>query len=172
MWAANAATVSPSSDTNDGRVHITPANLHSQFHRSIEAPFTSFLLKRIFRDADFFVHHPPLANNDVFGDEGAANHMRLCRSYGAEGIELFIYGREAARSKPPGPSRFPARQTKESSMTVARRHGLDNQAVLFIQQSPHLIDAGVFHNDVIAVSNRDLFFFHEKAFVGGSDEWY
>src|ERR1019366_8438871 len=36
MWAANAATVSPSSDTADGRVHFTPANLVSNFHRSLE----------------------------------------------------------------------------------------------------------------------------------------
>jgi len=169
MWAANAATISPSSDTNDGRVHITPANLHHQSHRSIETSFTRFLLKRIFRDDAIFVHHPPLANNEMFGDEGAANHMRLCQTYGSEGFELFIYGREAALSTRPGSSRFPARQTKEASTTVARRHGLHEQAVLFIQQHPHLIDAGVFHNDVISVSNKNLLFFHEEAFVGGEN---
>src|SRR5437762_7539014 len=32
MWTANAATVSPSADTADGRVQFTPANLLTQFH--------------------------------------------------------------------------------------------------------------------------------------------
>ena len=36
MWTANAATVSPSADTRDRRVHFTPANLSAKFHRSIE----------------------------------------------------------------------------------------------------------------------------------------
>ena len=49
MWTANAATVSASSDTVDGKVHLTPANLISNAHRRIEAPFTSLLLKRIFK---------------------------------------------------------------------------------------------------------------------------
>ncbi|MFI5381031.1 MAG: N-succinylarginine dihydrolase, partial [Tepidisphaerales bacterium] len=61
MWAANAATVSPSADTADQRVHFTPANLVSQLHRSLEAQPTSIILKRIFQDDGCFVHHPPLA---------------------------------------------------------------------------------------------------------------
>src|SRR5262245_61423098 len=61
MWAANAVTVSPSPDTEDGKVHFTPANLISQFHRSIEAPTTARVLKAIFPEsAGCFVHHPPL----------------------------------------------------------------------------------------------------------------
>ena len=36
MWTANAATVSPSADTADHRVHFTPANLSAKFHRSID----------------------------------------------------------------------------------------------------------------------------------------
>jgi len=36
MWAANAATVSPSSDTQDRIMHLTPANLSTMLHRSIE----------------------------------------------------------------------------------------------------------------------------------------
>jgi len=35
MWTANAATVSPSADTADGRVHFTPANLTHKFHRPL-----------------------------------------------------------------------------------------------------------------------------------------
>src|SRR5271165_378433 len=48
MWAANAATVVPSSDTADGRVHIVVANLQHMFHRSIEPPCTLRALRAIF----------------------------------------------------------------------------------------------------------------------------
>src|SRR5579871_2761022 len=45
MWTANAATVAPSSDTADGRVHFVPANLQQMFHRSIETPTTTRILR-------------------------------------------------------------------------------------------------------------------------------
>jgi len=77
MWTANAATVSPSADTSDGKVHFTPANLISKFHRSIEPPTTSAGLRAIFKDPRYFVHHDPLPASPQFGDEGAANHTRL-----------------------------------------------------------------------------------------------
>jgi succinylarginine dihydrolase len=41
-------------------------------------------------DAHFAVHAPVPA---PFGDEGAANHMRLCRSHGEPGLEIFVYGK-------------------------------------------------------------------------------
>ena len=50
MWVANAATVSPSADSLDGRVHLTVANLNDKFHRASEAPTTEALLKAIFPD--------------------------------------------------------------------------------------------------------------------------
>ena len=36
MWVANAATIAPSADTLDGKVHLTVANLNNKFHRSLE----------------------------------------------------------------------------------------------------------------------------------------
>ena len=50
MWVANAATVSPSADTADARVHLTPANLVSHFHRALEAPTTTRVLRALFDD--------------------------------------------------------------------------------------------------------------------------
>ncbi len=82
MWTANAATVSPSADSADGRVHFTPANLFTLFHRSIEAQTTAQILRAIFADPSVFVHHPPLPSSSDYADEGAANHMRLSASYG------------------------------------------------------------------------------------------
>ncbi|MGM0766439.1 MAG: N-succinylarginine dihydrolase [Pseudomonadota bacterium] len=165
MWTANAATVSPSADTADHRVHFTPANLSAKFHRSIEHVVTGRILKSIFSDEAWFAHHPALPPVSHFGDEGAANHTRLCGRHGEPGVELFVYGQEAFNEQAPAPARFPARQTLEASQAIARLHGLNDRHVVFAQQNPDAIDAGVFHNDVIAVGNANTLFYHELAFL-------
>jgi succinylarginine dihydrolase len=164
MWAANAATVSPSADSEDGRVHLTPANLASTLHRSLEAPTTARLLQAIFPGGERFAHHPPLPA--PLGDEGAANHTRLCPEHGGPGVQLFVSGRLVADAEDPrpGPRRFPARQTLEASAAVARLHRLTPAHVAFARQSPAAIDAGAFHNDVVAVGDRELLLYHEAAF--------
>ncbi len=164
MWTANAATVSPSADTDDGRVHFTPANLIGNLHRAIEAPFTAALLRSVFADPDRFVHHDPLPCAVQLGDEGAANHTRLCPRHGEMGIELFTWGRRALTNGQ-SPRRFPARQTYEASSAIARLHRLDTLTAVYVQQHPEAIDAGVFHNDVIAVGNESVLLCHERAFV-------
>lgn len=165
MWTANAATVSPSADTTDHRVHFTPANLSAKFHRSIEHPVTGRALKAMFADDAFFAHHPALPPVSQFGDEGAANHTRLCNGYGDPGVELFVYGQVAFNEQAPAPARYPARQTLEASQAVARLHGLTERNAVFAQQNPEAIDAGVFHNDVIAVGNGNTLFYHDMAFL-------
>jgi succinylarginine dihydrolase len=152
MWAANAATVSPAPDAADGRCHLTVANLVTMPHRSHEWPGTLAQLKLAFADGVFAVHGPVPA---PFGDEGAANHMRLCDHHGAPGVEVFVYG-EAG-----GP--FPARQHLQASAAIARRHGLTD--ALFVRQSDAAIAAGAFHNDVVAVANERVLFAHEHAFA-------
>ncbi|WPO98887.1 N-succinylarginine dihydrolase [Pseudomonas sp. HR96] len=165
MWVANAATVSPSADTADGRVHFTAANLNCKFHRSIEHPTTSRVLAAMFADAQHFAHHAALPAVAQFGDEGAANHTRFCRGYGEAGVEFFVYGRSAFDNRYPAPQKYPARQTLEASQAVARLHGLSAEGVVFAQQNPAVIDQGVFHNDVIAVGNGEVLFHHEDAFL-------
>ena len=165
MWAANAATVSPSADSGDGKVHFTPANLIANFHRSLETATTGRILAAMFSDPALFRHHPSLPAADLFGDEGAANHTRLCRSHGEAGVQLFVYGRSALAPGERGPGRFPARQTLEASQAISRRHLLDPERVVFARQNPRAVDAGVFHNDVISVGNEGVFFFHEEAFA-------
>jgi succinylarginine dihydrolase len=161
MWAANAATVSPSADAQDGRAHFTPANLITQFHRSIEPPHTAAVLRRIFADESMFVHHPPLPATAWLADEGAANHTRLCGPYGSRGIEIFVYGRSSSATR--APATFPARQTLEASRAVARLHGLEAGATIFAHQHPATIDAGVFHNDLVAVGNQNVLLYHAAA---------
>ncbi|MEO9702275.1 N-succinylarginine dihydrolase, partial [Marinobacter alexandrii] len=100
-----------------------------------------------------------------FGDEGAANHTRLCGGYGEAGVELFVYGQVAFNDQAPAPKKYPARQTLEASQAIARLHGLDGQHTVFAQQNPNAIDAGVFHNDVIAVGNGNTLFYHDMAFL-------
>ena len=164
MWTANAATVSPSADTNDGRVHFTPANLSAKLHRAIEHEETRRSLSAIFSDeARFRIHHA-LPGTPALGDEGAANHTRFCSEYGAKGVEFFVYGRSEYGGQGAEPKRFPARQTLEASRAVARLHGLSDDATVFAQQLPDVIDAGVFHNDVIAVGNCNTLFCHQRAF--------
>lgn len=170
MWAANAATVSPSADTADGRVHFTPANLVTQFHRSLEPRTTAAILGAIFADEQHFAHHPPLPAAAGLSDEGAANHTRLCPAYGARGLEVFVYGRSAVRPDEAGPQRYPARQTREACGAIARLHGLGEDDVVFLRQHPDAIDAGAFHNDVVAVANLEVFFFHERAYATPVDE--
>jgi len=163
MWVANAATVSASADTADARAHFTPANLVSHFHRALEAPTTTRVLRALFADATRFCVHDALPAAPQLGDEGAANHTRLAVP-GEAGVELFVYGRSAF-GEGPAPARFPARQTREASEAVARLHGLDPDRTVLAQQDPAAIDAGVFHNDVIAVGEQTLLFCHERAFV-------
>ncbi|GGD74243.1 N-succinylarginine dihydrolase [Lacimicrobium alkaliphilum] len=164
MWTANAATVSPSADTADGRVHFTPANLTNKFHRSLEPEVTGRILQATFANEKYFVHHRHLPDNEHFGDEGAANHTRLCSEYGRPGVEIFCYGRYAFNTSKPAPKRFPARQTLESCQAIARLHGLSDENVVYLQQNPDVIDQGVFHNDVISVGNQNVLFYHEQAF--------
>lgn len=166
MWVANAATVSPSADTADGRVHFTAANLNCKYHRSIEHPTTSRVLSAMFADQRHFAHHAALPAVSQFGDEGAANHTRFCHSYGEPGVEFFVFGRSAFDTRYPAPQKYPARQTLEASQAVARLHGLSEEGVVYAQQNPAVIDQGVFHNDVIAVGNGEVLFYHEDAFLG------
>lgn len=155
MWTANAATVSPAPDTADGRCHLTVANLVSMLHRAQEWPDTLRQLGLAFGDRDHFALHGPVP--PTFGDEGAANHMRLCKAHGSAGVEVFVYGR-------PG-GKFPARQHEQASRLVARRHGLDPAACVFIEQNPAAIEAGAFHNDVVSVANDHVLFTHSEAFA-------
>ncbi|WP_343560947.1 N-succinylarginine dihydrolase [Kiloniella sp. b19] len=165
MWTANAGTVSPFADTADGRTHFSPANLTSMLHRSLEHPVTGRILRRIFADEERFAHHDALPAQAALGDEGAANHTRFCADYDSAGVEHFVYGVEAQRKGAPAPQNFPARQTLEASRAIARRHGLSEENTVFTQQNPAVIDQGVFHNDVIAVGNRTLLFYHQDAFL-------
>jgi succinylarginine dihydrolase len=155
MWTANAATVSPTPDTADGRCHLTVANLVTMPHRSHEWPDTLAQLKLMFADNAHFAVHGPVP--PTFGDEGAANHMRLTSAHGAPGLEVFVYGK--------GGGPFPARQHEQASRVVARKHGLGEDRALFVEQSPEAIAAGAFHNDVVAVANERVLFAHEKAFA-------
>ena len=166
MWAANAATFSPSSETADGRVHFTPANLASQLHRSLEAKETSRILRAIFKEESAFAHHDPLPATPALGDEGAANHTRLASAHGSPGLEIFTFGRSASGDLP-APKKFPARQSREASAAVARLHELKPSRIIFVQQNPAAIDAGAFHNDVVAVGNLNVVLYHEAAYADG-----
>jgi len=159
MWSANAATVSPSADCADGRLHLTPANLSTMLHRSIEHEQTGRALRAAFPDA---LVHDALPMQSTYSDEGAANHVRLCADQGSAGVELFVYGRDALSGI--AGTKFPSRQTLQASRIIATRHQLSGARTVFAQQAAKVIDAGAFHNDVVCVGARQCLFYHEHAF--------
>ena len=154
MWTANAATVSPAADTHDGRTHFSVANLVTMPHRAQEWPQTLAQLRLAFADTRHFTVHGPVP--PAFGDEGAANHMRFAPGHGSPGVEVFVYGAHTGGA-------FPARQHIEASRAVARRHGV--RQALFTCQADGAIQAGAFHNDVVAVANGTVLFAHQDAFA-------
>jgi len=167
MWTANAATVAPSCDTADGRMHITPANLQEMFHRALEGETTHAVMRVLFSDARRFAVHAPLPGGGQFADEGAANHTRL-HVDGRPAVHLFAWGRSTYQDAP-RTVRFPARQTFEASQALARLHQLAPAQALFPRQAPEGIDAGAFHTDVLAVGSGGLLLLHERAFAGAAD---
>lgn len=165
MWTANAAHITPSLDSVAKKVQITPANLHSKFHRSIEAEMTGRLLKAIFPNPIFFDHHPPLPAHEIFGDEGAANHIRFAKSHFGPGVHLFVYGNSKISDDEIVPQKYPARQSKQASEAICKLHQIYDKQVVIAQQNPQAIDAGVFHNDVISTGNLHVYLCHEEAFI-------
>jgi len=166
MWTANAATVSEGSSSADGKTHLTIANLSSSLHRSIEPAQTLRLFRSVFAEASFVIHRP-LPSSVPLRDEGAANHMRLTDSTGTRGIDLFVYG--SHESNGATSHRFFARQGIEASRAVARLHGLNPANTFFLLQHPEAINAGAFHNDVVATSHRHVWLHHEKAYLDASE---
>jgi succinylarginine dihydrolase len=122
------------------------------------------MLRRLFRDAPGVEVHDPLPALAALGDEGAANHTRLC---GADGIghHLLVHGRAGDLPAAAGPQRWPARQTREASAAVARLGRLPAGRALSARQHPAGIDAGAFHNDVVMVGDGDRLLLHGLALV-------
>lgn len=152
MWAANAATVTPVFDSVDHNLHLTTANLHTNPHRRIEAQNTHNILTQIFQHVPNSIVHPPLNATEGFLDEGAANHMRLSPTHSAIGLNVFVYGK---------------RQNLAASQAIAKDHKIPQAQTLFLQQNMEVISKGVFHNDVIAVSNENLLLVHAQAYENG-----
>jgi len=165
MWAANVATVIPSSDSVDGRCHVVVANLVATPHRALEGAARVAMLRQLFRDPARVVVHDPLPPNPVLSDEGAANHCRLGASPADRGWHLFVYGRAPDTPQRDLPRAFPARQTSEASMAVARLGQLHLDRGVFVRQHPRAIDAGAFHNDVVMVGDGARLLLHEYCLV-------
>jgi succinylarginine dihydrolase len=164
MWTANGATVCSPTDSADGRTHLTPANLFSSHHRALEAEETARVLRLVFSNHSEFQVHAALRGGWPLRDEGAANHMRLSDSSGRLGIDVFVSGGEQASG------RFISRQSRLASEAIARLHQLDPAAVCFLQQDQRAIDAGAFHNDVVATSHRGLLIYHQAAYQDADRE--
>ncbi|MDA9068589.1 N-succinylarginine dihydrolase [Gammaproteobacteria bacterium] len=159
MWAANAATFSPSIDSYDQTIHITPANLNTMFHRSIEPEFTKMQLQLMF--GSIAKIHDPVSNISGYGDEGAANHLRVTAQHLKPSFQIFVYGNSAFESN----QGVIARQAQEISQAVAAQHQLDPDLTLFLKQNNLAIESGSFHNDIVSLANEEVFIFHQEAFA-------
>ncbi len=169
MWAANAATVTAPSDSHDGKLHVTIANLISSLHRSIEAEERYRQLNSLFGNlGEQVVIHPPLPASVALRDEGAANQMRLSHPGRPAGVNVFVHGDSFADELTA--TRFLARHTLAASRMISRLHQLDGGNTIYLQQHPEAISAGAFHNDVVATSHQNLLIHHEKAFAEHSAE--
>jgi succinylarginine dihydrolase len=172
MWTANAASVSCGSDTRSGRAKIKLANLNANLHRSIEEAERLPQLETMFKAVAGVDVLRGLSSSRPLSDEGAANLMRFCTRAGSRGVYAFVYGSEQGGSDDAaghfqvgaGTRRRQPRQTRMASALLARSLDLEPADCFLMQQTSAAIDAGVFHNDVIATSHENVLVYHESAF--------
>lgn len=153
MWCANLATVIPGADLGHGRSIIQVANLSSQPHRAIEAATGQAVLAHLLAGVAAVDILPPLPAS--WRDEGAANHLRVGQCH------VLVHG--GGHGWGALPRVAPARQHPRASRALIRRAGLAAERSLLVQQQPTAIDAGVFHNDVIALSHDRRLWLHHHA---------
>ena len=164
-WTANCATVIPSSDSNDGRCHFIPANLFTTPHRALEGAARADMLRRIFTNHDYFTVHDPLPLSAAVADEGAANHHRCFNPQTGDTCHVFVHSSGHGMPKNFKPQKFPARQSKEAQLSVARLGQLKSGLSLFVTQNPRAIDNGAFHNDVVFAGCENRILLHEQALI-------
>jgi succinylarginine dihydrolase len=165
MWINSAIMATPSLDTTDGRVHFTPANLANKFHRSLEQRTNHRFLKLIFSDEDYFTVHQALPSMNALNDEGASNFMRFSPAMDQRGLGVFVYRKNAFKPNAPKPRYHPTGQTCQASRAISRLHNMQDEHTLFVQQNPIAVDAGVYHNDVIATAHKNVLLYHDQAFL-------
>ena len=151
QWTANAATVAPGTDTEDGRTRLLTANLAANLHRAIEPVGRAAQLRRFLPGLSTL---PPMPAHPDLGDEGAANHTRLVGPHGT--AHLFVHGASTH-------GRFRPRQSALASISAARLLRLRPQLPVFAIQAPAAVDAGAFHNDVVMVGAGDRILMHAQA---------
>ena len=165
MWAANAATVSASA-----RHRRSPRALHGGEPRG-ELPSLArggdddARAARDLRGCEPVRRARPAAVRAATRRRGRGEPYAVRRERRAGGRRALRVRPARVRRRARRRRRYPARQTFEASAAIARRHGLDASRTVFAQQNPAAIDAGVFHNDVIAVGSGALLFCHEHAYV-------
>ncbi|AMV32107.1 N-succinylarginine dihydrolase [Pirellula sp. SH-Sr6A] len=178
MWMANAATCSSRVDTTDGIGRLVIANLAASLHRGQESPERHHQLRHLFQRLDTIEVIEALPSLVPLRDEGAANAMRCWNPSNHQGIYVFVFGETyqgITRSIASGETRvqrgvYPSRQTSLASQLIARSLRIPDSRSVFVQQHPQAIDAGVFHNDVIATSHEDFLLLHERAYLDQSTE--
>ena len=107
----------------------------------------------------------PIKNISGYGDEGAANHLRVSAQHLTAGLSDFCLS-EALHLKFIKASLL-AKQ-KKSLKRFQLQHQLDPDRVLFLKQNEQAINSGSFHNDIVSLANEEVFIFHQEAFADRS----
>jgi succinylarginine dihydrolase len=167
-------------DVDRERRHGQPVGRHARrpraFHRRQPEqqaaprrrarPVDAHAARDVRRTSDRFVVHDAAARYAGFRRRGRGEPHALLRSAtAAAASNSSSTGSVEFDPSAPAPRRYPARQTLEASQAIARLHGLPAAGTVFVQQNPDVIDQGVFHNDVIAVGNGNVLFYHQQAFA-------
>ena len=173
MWTANAATVAPSRDAADGKVHLTPANLQQMFHRAIEPATTARILRAIFpASSGRFVgaRSASPAGRQLRRRRGGATTPAFATSKGAIHLS-FAWGRRAWGDVDGAAALSRAPDARSKPGPRARLHALDPARCQLPAPGGRRAGStrGQFHTDVLAVGNERFFMLHELAFVDGKD---
>lgn len=172
MWMANAASVSAGVDCKDGKSRVVVANLAASLHRGQECVERLTQLVDLFRYSNFMEIVAGIPGLTPLRDEGAANIMRLWNAHNHQGIYVFVYGdggrdtieADGASTLLRSATLHPSRQTLLASRLVSNLLRIHDTRIHFVQQHSDAIDAGVFHNDVIATSHENFLLVHSRAF--------
>jgi succinylarginine dihydrolase len=157
VWSANSATVIPSADSADGKLHVLIANLRANEHRRHEAQGRGEQFRRLFHRLTKVVIHPEAGKGVL--DEGAANHSRLTGLKGA--VHLFVHGLSYSGDV------IKARQNRAAGERIVHQAGIEDRS-LFLEMSRDVIQRGIFHNDVIAFGHGSTYIAHEEAYSRSS----
>ena len=110
--------------------------------------------------------HDPLPQGGKAGDEGAPTTCGFAPRMASRASRSSFTAAPLSRTR--GRAEIRAAAIARGLAGGRARAQLDPAKTLFLRQAQEAIDAGAFHNDVVAVSNGPALLAHERAFEEGA----